>query len=142
MLPGLIALLFFGPLIELYLLIEIGASIGGGTTILLCILTAVLGAVLVRWQGLETLLQAERRLMRGELPAVEALHGAMITFAGVLLFFPGFLTDAIGFLLLVPFVRRWIIARYFPEARWASGERDDVITVRIVDDDEDTHPLP
>ncbi|MDT8375448.1 MAG: FxsA family protein [Mariprofundaceae bacterium] len=93
------------PLAELYLLIEVGAGIGGFSTIALCLLTAALGGILVRHQGMRTLVQAKELMDRGQPPAEQMLHGMMIAISGVLLFIPGFITDIIGFLLLVPPVR-------------------------------------
>ncbi|MEJ2326020.1 MAG: FxsA family protein [Chromatiaceae bacterium] len=98
-------LLFVGlPVFELYLLIQVGSRIGALPTIGLTILTAVIGGVLVRLQGLSVLGRVRASLDRGDVPALEML--------GFLLLLPGFVTDAIGFLLLVPVVRRLVIARY------------------------------
>ena len=131
----LIALLFFGPLVELYLLIRVGAHIGALPTVLLCILTAVLGGAIIRYQGLQLLWQARAQLAAGMPPMAATLHGAMLALAGVLLFIPGFASDALGFLLLVPAVRRAIIARWFPEAVWTEEESGRVVRVRFLDDE-------
>jgi UPF0716 protein FxsA len=93
------------PLIEIYLLIQIGASIGAATTVILCIFTAALGAFLVRLQGLHTIAKVKQSMDRGELPAVTLLEGLMLLLTGVLLLTPGFFTDVIGFLCLVPAFR-------------------------------------
>ena len=99
--------LFVGvPLFELYLLIEVGASIGALPTIALSILTAILGGFLMRQQGLQTALRAQASLARGEAPALEMLEGVVIFLAGFVLLFPGFFTDLLGFLLLIPPLRR------------------------------------
>lgn len=105
------------PLLELYVLIRVGSDIGGLATIALCLLTAALGGLLIRLQGLGTLFDAQRRMAHGEFPAEHGLHGLMLGLAGILLFTPGFITDAAGFLLLVPPLRRWIIARLMPIRR-------------------------
>ncbi len=131
---GLIALFFFGPLVELYVLIRVGAQIGAFSTILLCVLTAVIGGIIVRYQGLQLLWQARAQLAAGMPPMAATLHGAMLALAGVLLFVPGFVSDALGFLLLIPAVRRAIIARYFPEARWTE-EEGRVVRVRFLDEE-------
>ncbi len=123
------------PLVELYVLIRVGAGIGGLNTILLCLLTAAIGGLLIRWQGLTTLLDAQRRLAMGELPAEHAFHGALLALAGVLLFTPGFITDAAGFLLLVPPVRRWLIRRFLPPGSLPPGGRGDVIDVEVIGPD-------
>lgn len=100
------------PLLELYVLIKVGAGIGGLATILLCLATAGIGGILIRWQGLNTLFQAQQGIARGDVPAEHAMHGLMLVLAGILLFTPGFITDTIGFLLLIPPLRQWIIRRY------------------------------
>lgn len=99
------------PLLELWLLIEVGSGIGGLSTIALCLLTAALGGFLIRYQGLSTLLDAQKRMAHGEAPIDHGLHGLMIALAGLLLFTPGFITDSIGFLLLFPPFRRFLIGR-------------------------------
>jgi UPF0716 protein FxsA len=106
-------LLFVGtPLVELYLLIQVGSQIGALPTIGLTLLTAVIGGVLVRLQGLSVLGRVRASLDRGDVPALEMLDGALLLIAGFLLLLPGFVTDAVGFLLLVPVVRRLVIARF------------------------------
>jgi UPF0716 protein FxsA len=109
--PGIIFLLLLvgAPLVELYVLIEVGSEIGALSTILLSVFTAILGAALVRLQGVSVLLRVQETLARGEAPALEMLEGAVLMMAGVMLLFPGFITDAMGFLMLVPPLRRQLI---------------------------------
>ncbi|RMH61857.1 MAG: FxsA family protein [Zetaproteobacteria bacterium] len=115
------------PLAELYVLIEVGRGIGGLPTIALCLLTAAIGGLLIRWQGLNTLIDARRRMQYGELPAEHGLHGIMLAVSGLMLFTPGFITDTLGFLLLVPPVRRWLIRHLF-------APRDDgIIDIDVID---------
>ncbi|MDQ6996541.1 MAG: FxsA family protein [Mariprofundus sp.] len=102
------------PLLELWLLIKVGSDIGGLSTIALCMLTAALGGFLIRWQGMSTLLDAQKRMAHGEAPIDHGIHGLMIAFSGILLFTPGFITDSAGFLLLFPPFRRLIINRLLP----------------------------
>ncbi|MEQ8235103.1 MAG: FxsA family protein [Gammaproteobacteria bacterium] len=102
----LLLLLIGIPLTELYVLIKVGRAIGAGTTIGLVILTAVLGAWLLRLQGLATLARVRSALEAGELPAIELVEGLILLFTAVLLLTPGFITDAIGFAVLLPGVRR------------------------------------
>ncbi len=120
------------PLLELYVLIEVGAGIGGFTTIMLCLFTAALGGLLVRFQGLQTLFDAQRQLARGQLPADAGVHGILIAAAGVLLFLPGFVTDGIGFLLLIPLVRRLII-RHFLLPPPGGGGDDGIVDAEIIE---------
>ncbi|MEA5444613.1 FxsA family protein [Gammaproteobacteria bacterium AB-CW1] len=108
--PLILLLLFVGvPLLELYLLIQVGQSIGALSTIGLCILTAVIGAALIRLQGIQTLSRARQNLNRGMAPAMEMLEGLALMMAGAMLLTPGFATDALGFMLLVPPLRRLAI---------------------------------
>lgn len=97
------------PLVEIWLLIEVGSVIGAIWTVILVVLTAIIGAALVRAQGLATLSRAQAQLRAGELPAVEMFEGVALIVAGALLLTPGFFTDAVGFTLLVPPLRRWLI---------------------------------
>ena len=93
------------PLVEMYILIEVGAGIGAWPTVGLVTLTAVVGIALLKRQGFETLTRAGVRLAGGELPAQEVAEGLLLAIAGALLVTPGFVTDAIGFSLLAPVVR-------------------------------------
>ena len=93
------------PIIEIALFIEVGGWLGLWPTIAIVILTAAIGTVLLRAQGLATLGELQRRLGAGEDPSATLAHGAMILVAGVLLLTPGFFTDAVGFALLTPPVR-------------------------------------
>jgi len=99
------------PLLELYVLIEVGSGIGGLSTIFLCLFTAALGGLIIRWQGLQTLLSAQQQALQGRLPAEHVAHGILLAVAGLLLFLPGLITDTLGFLLLIPTVRRLLIMR-------------------------------
>lgn len=108
----LLALVIGVPLIELYLLIEVGSEIGAFATIVLTVLTAVIGTWLVRLQGLGVLARVGRSMAEDEVPALDMMDGALILVAGLFLLLPGFLTDALGFLLLVPPVRQALIRRY------------------------------
>ncbi|GGD70106.1 FxsA family protein [Lacimicrobium alkaliphilum] len=101
------------PIIEIAVLIEVGDRIGGWPTIGLVILTAAVGAALVRMQGVATLFQARRKMDMGQIPGQEMAEGLMLAIAGVLLVTPGFVTDAFGLLLVAPFSRpliaRWLL---------------------------------
>jgi UPF0716 protein FxsA len=98
------------PIIEIYLLIQVGQVIGAGWTIFLVVFTAVIGVALLRIQGLSTLNRAQQKLQRNELPARELLEGMGLVLAGALLLTPGFFTDTIGFLLLFPPTRLWLVS--------------------------------
>lgn len=96
------------PIVEMYLLITVGGYIGPLPTILCVMLTAVIGVTLLRWQGIATLQRGMGRVGQGQLPGQEIAEGMMLAVAGALLLTPGFVTDTIGFLLLVPPVRVWL----------------------------------
>ncbi|MEO5343416.1 MAG: FxsA family protein [Gammaproteobacteria bacterium SHHR-1] len=97
------------PLFELYFLIQVGSFIGALPTIVLSVFTAVLGALLMRQQGFVTALRAQEAMARGETPALELMEGVLIFIAGVVLLFPGFVTDLLGFLLLIGPLRRLLL---------------------------------
>lgn len=104
-----LAIFVAAPLVELYVLIEVGSRIGAFPTIALSIFTAVLGGALVRLQGFSVLFRVQQAMAKGEVPALELMEGAMLLLVGVALLLPGFITDAVGFLLLIPPLRRWVI---------------------------------
>ena len=96
------------PIIEMWLLIEVGSVIGAFNTIALVFVTAILGAALLRQQGLDTLLRVNQRIEDGGLPAAEIIEGLLLAVGGALLLTPGFVTDFIGFVCLLPWSRRWL----------------------------------
>lgn len=156
--PIFLALLLI-PLIEIALFVTIGSRIGLWPTLGLVLLTATLGTLLVRRQGLATLREVQRSLNGLADPAAPLAHGAMILLAGFLLITPGFFTDTLGVLLLVPAVRaalmRRIAARvvvmgaamggtaggFAPGPRWPEA-RDDVIDGEATEIDPAARPLP
>jgi UPF0716 protein FxsA len=105
MFPRLLILFVGIPLIELYLFLLIGSRIGLGATIATVILTGFLGAALTKRQGLQVLAKYQKALAEGRMPHAEVIEGLMILVAGAVLLTPGFLTDAIGFAMLIPPVR-------------------------------------
>ena len=103
------------PLIELFLLVKLGTMIGVGPTVLIVLLTGFLGALLARWQGLGVLRRLSEDMAGGRLPTDALIDGLLILIAGAVLLTPGLITDAFGFLLLIPqgraLVRRAVAAR-------------------------------
>ena len=97
------------PLIEIYLMIKVGGFIGAFNTIFLIFFTAVTGIYFVRLAGLSTLRSGFNQLVKNEIPIYEIISGAALAFAALLLIIPGFLTDIVGFLLIIPPSRRIII---------------------------------
>ena len=99
-------LIFIGlPALEIFLMIKIGGEIGALNTILLIFLTAIIGVYYARIQGIQTLRSGLINLYQNKAPVYELMSGASIAIAAVMLIFPGFLTDTLGFLLLIPFTR-------------------------------------
>ena len=117
------------PIIEIYLMIEIGSMFGALTAVALVILTGFLGAFLARMQGLQTLYRIQESLREGRMPSGELLDALLIVIAGLVLLTPGFLTDSAGFLLLIPATRNsikyWL--RRQIELRYMSNRPEDII---------------
>ena len=117
------------PIIEIYLLIEIGSMFGALTAVTLVILTGFLGAFLARMQGLQTLYRIQESLREGRMPSGELLDALLIVIAGLVLLTPGFLTDSAGFLLLIPTTRNSI--KYWVRRqiglRYMSNRPEDII---------------
>lgn len=122
-----IALIIFiaVPLIEMIILIQVGGLIGAIPTVALVVLTATLGIWLLKLEGLATLARVQEKLDQGQIPETELLEGIMLLVGGALLLTPGFITDAMGFICLLPGLRRplarWIIHRGLLRAMNFSG---------------------
>ena len=101
------------PLIEIYLMIKIGGTIGALNTIFLIFFTALTGIYFARLEGLNTIRSGFGQLIRNEIPVHEIISGAAIAFAAFLLIIPGFLTDLFGFLLLIPITRKILLKNIF-----------------------------
>ena len=117
------------PIIEIYLLIEIGSMFGALAAVILVIFTGFLGAFLARMHGLHTLYRIQESLREGRMPSGELLDALLIVIAGLVLLTPGFLTDSAGFLLLIPATRNpikfWL--RRQIELRYMSNRTEDII---------------
>ena len=100
------------PLIEIYLFIKIGSQIGAFNTVLLILTTAVIGVAYVRYEGFNTLKSGIGQLVKNEMPVYEIISGATLAFAAFLLILPGFATDLVGILLVIPFTRRILLSRF------------------------------
>jgi len=109
------------PLIEIYLLIKVGSLIGAIPTVALVVFTAVLGALIIRFQGFTVMNRVRLTLARGEVPAIEMLEGAVLLIAGAMLLTPGFFTDSLGFLCLIPSLRQRLIVWFIRRHVVASG---------------------
>lgn len=128
-LPIGLGLFILIPIIELYVLILVGSHIGALATILLVLITAIIGVNLLRSQGLSTLNQVQTQMQRGEMPATSLIEGMLLFFAGALLLTPGFVTDTIGFILMIPPVRKgfalWVLEHsgWIMQVQSGSGSR-------------------
>lgn len=136
----LLLLLLAVPVGEVFIFLEVGSVIGTWPTIGLIVGTAVLGGLILRWQGLQTLARARRQLAANRIPVAEMVEGAALALAAVLLLTPGFFTDALGTLLLLPPLRRSLLrrllARFAPQARYGDSDADPASTAeggRVID---------
>ena len=100
------------PLIEIYLFIKIGSQIGAFNTVLLILTSAVIGVAYARYEGFNTLKSGIGQLVKNEMPVYEIISGATLAFAAFLLILPGFATDLIGILLVIPFTRKILLRRF------------------------------
>ncbi|MDC3135837.1 FxsA family protein [Candidatus Pelagibacter sp.] len=105
--PVLLSIILI-PILEIYLFIKIGSQIGAFNTILLIFITAIIGVYYAKYEGLNTIRSGFMQMVKNEVPAYEIISGAAIAFAAILLIFPGFATDFLGFLLIFPFTRKII----------------------------------
>jgi len=109
---SLVILIILIPLIEIYLFIKIGSQIGAFNTISLILITAFVGILYARYEGLNTLRSGISQLMKNEIPIYEMISGAALAFGSILLIFPGFATDLLGFLLIFPLTRKMFIKKF------------------------------
>ena len=121
------------PLVEIYLFIKIGSQIGAFNTVMLILFTAVLGIAYVKYEGFNTLKSGMEQLIKNELPIYEIVSGATLAFAAILLILPGFATDLIGLLLIIPFTRKLILKKFInksnkikKEKNYIEGEYEDI----------------
>ena len=111
------------PLIEIYLFIKVGSEIGALNTIILILLTAIVGIWYARYEGFNTLRSGMSQLVKNELPLYEIVSGAAIAFAALLLILPGFATDMVGILLVFPVTRKIILSKY--SKKYSSKTKND-----------------
>ena len=118
----LFLLFIFVPLAEIGVFIRVGGAIGLFPTLALCVMTAIVGTLCIRFQGFKLINQARAQLEAGEAPVFEVVSGACLVLAGLMLLTPGFVTDSVGFILLLPPVRRLIFDRFLA-GRMSKGAR-------------------
>ena len=125
------------PIIEIYLFIKIGSQIGAFSTIFLIFVTAVVGIIYARYEGLNTLRSGFTQLVKNELPAYEMISGAAIAFAALLLIIPGFATDALGFLILFPITRKFLFKKFSKNISKNSTKKENFIDGEFQDIEDD-----
>ncbi len=124
-----ILLILLVPIVEIYLFIKIGSQIGAFNTISLILITAVIGLYYAKYEGLNTLRSALSQLVRNELPIYEIISGAALAFAAFLMILPGFLTDAIGLLIIFPWTRKLLFKKFSKKKNnknFIEGEYEDI----------------
>ena len=132
-------LLFIGlPALEIFLLIKIGGQVGALNTVALIFLTAIIGIYFAKLQGIQTLKSGMVNLYQNKMPVYEMMSGASIAIAALLLILPGFFTDIIGFLLLIPFTRKIFFKLAFKNKPMTDIKKEnDTIDGEIIDNKKD-----
>ena len=125
------------PIVEIYLFIKIGSNIGAFNTISLIFITAIIGVIYARYEGLNTLKSGFTQLVKNEVPAYEIISGAAIAFASFLLILPGFATDLIGFLLIFPLTRKLIFGNLSKKFQKKDDQKNNFIDGEFEDIEED-----
>ena len=125
------------PILEIYLFIKIGSQIGAFNTILLIFLTAIIGIYYARYEGINTLKSGLLQIVKNQVPANEIISGAAIAFAAVLLIIPGFATDIIGFLLIMPITRRLIFGKLSKQFKKKDVQKNNFIDGEFEDIEDD-----
>ena len=132
-------LLFIGlPALEIFLLIKIGGQVGALNTVALIFLTAIIGIYFAKLQGIQTLKSGMVNLYQNKVPVYEIMSGASIAIAALLLIIPGFFTDSIGFLLLIPFTRKILFSLAFKNKPMTNVKKEsDTIDGEVIDNKKD-----
>ena len=125
------------PILEIYLFIKIGTQIGAFTTISLIFFTAIIGVYYARYEGLNTLRSGISQLYKNQMPLFELMSGAALAVAAILLIFPGFATDLLGFLIIFPLTRKIIFHLFSKNKKGEMYMKDDLIEGEYEDKDND-----
>ena len=125
------------PVIEIYLFIKIGSQIGAFNTISLIFITAIVGIYYAKYEGLNTFKSGFTQLLKNEMPAYELISGAAIAFAALLLIIPGFATDFVGFLLIIPFTRRVLLNQFSKKISKKNVKKNNFIDGEFEDIEDD-----
>ena len=133
----LLLLLVIVPIIEIYLFIKVGLYIGAFNTILLILLTAIIGIMYARYEGFNTLRSGMSQLIKNQMPVYEIISGAALAFAALLLILPGFATDLIGLLLIFPFTRKLFFKKVSNNYSDKNNKKQDFINGKFEDIEDD-----
>ena len=127
------------PIIEIYLFIKLGSQIGAFNTISLIFITAIVGIIYARYEGLNTLKSGLSQVIKNELPTYEIISGATIAFAALLLIIPGFATDFLGFMLIFPLTRKLILKKFADKMDNQNIKKNDFIegTYEDIEEEDD-----
>tara|TARA_B100001057_G_scaffold497245_1_gene600860 strand:- start:368 stop:793 length:426 start_codon:yes stop_codon:yes gene_type:complete len=125
------------PILEIYLFIKIGSQIGAFNTILLILITAIIGVYYAKYEGLNTIKSGFSQIIRNEVPAYEIISGAVIAFAALLLIIPGFATDLFGFLLIFPITRKLIFGKISKKIKKKEEDKNNFIEGEFEDIEDD-----
>jgi len=134
---GLLLLLVIVPIIEIYLFIKVGLYIGAFNTILLILLTAIIGIMYARYEGFNTLRSGMSQLIKNQMPVYEIISGAALAFAALLLILPGFATDLIGLLLIFPPTRKLFFKKVSNNYSDKNNKKQDFINGKFEDIEDD-----
>ena len=124
--PVLLSIILF-PILEIYLFIKIGSQIGAFNTIFLIFITAIIGVYYAKYEGLNTVRSGFLQIVKNEVPAYEIISGAAIAFAAILLIIPGFATDLLGFLLILPITRKLIFGNFSKRFKKSKTKKNNFI---------------
>ena len=132
-------LLFIGvPALEVFLMIKIGGKIGALNTVSLILLTAIIGIYFAKLEGIKTMKSGVINLYQNKIPIYEMISGASIAIAALLLIIPGFFTDTIGFLILIPFTRKILINSFIKKSKITNDqEKENILDGEIIEDKKD-----
>tara|TARA_B100000965_G_C18973776_1_gene490959 strand:- start:67 stop:480 length:414 start_codon:yes stop_codon:yes gene_type:complete len=134
---AILLIIILVPIIEIYLFIQIGGQIGAFNTISLIFITAFVGILYARFEGINTLKSGMSQLLKNEVPFYEIISGAAIAFASILLIMPGFATDFIGLLIIFPFTRKIFLKRFDKKFYKRKQKKEDFIEGESEDIDKD-----
>mgnify|MGYP001322209653 FL=1 len=140
---SLLLLIIGVPLVEILIMIKIGHQIGGINTVILIFLTAVIGLYIAKMQGLQTMRMGFTNIYNNKSPVYELISGASIALAAILLIIPGFLTDFIGFILLIPWTRKILLKIFFKNKiiNTKQSKTTDILDGEIVDNKKEDDEL-